>query len=339
MNNKAKVLTLITCGLTLLMAFPSFADRPRKDHQKQTWQNNRDDGAVKKAMKRAKDAREEEQQQNYSGPTRKDKSEKQRPKKAPQEKARSEKTRPTKVRPATRIENRDYDRPATRHTPSVTRDVKKRHVKPLVHVKRPRHRITYSDRTRHDHRYIRGPWYSTRYLTPFPIHRHKIGHRIKILPRHYVRIIIGGFPYFYYTGVFYRPFESSYIVVTAPIGAFVKTLPIGFIAFTIGLSTYYHVNDAYYVWDEDKEGYRVVAEPAGATEAIKEATAGRLVVYPKEGQSEEQQAKDRYECHRWAVTESGIDPSLEEQEFDTSDRDIYRRAIAACLEGRGYIVK
>ena len=337
MNNKAKVLTLITCGLTLLMAFPSLADSLRKDHQKQTWQNKHDDSAVKKAMKRVKEANEEDQ--NNSKPAKKDKSEKQRQKKRHQEKARSEKTRPTKVRPTTRVEKRDHDRPATRLTPSVTRDVKKRHVKPVATVKRPKHRITYSDRTRHNHRYIRGPWYSTRYITPLPIHRHKIGHRINVLPRHHVRIIIGGFPYFYYTGVFYRPYGSSYIVVTAPIGAFVRTLPVGFIAFTIGFSTYYHVNDTYYVWDEDREGYLVVAQPVGATEAIEKATTGRLVVYPKEGQSDEQQAKDRYECHRWAVTESGIDPTLEEQEFDTSDRNIYRRAIAACLEGRGYTVK
>ena len=32
-------------------------------------------------------------------------------------------------------------------------------------------------------------------------------------------------------------------------------------------------------------------------------------VYPSAGQSEQQQAKDRYECHQWAVTQSGFDPS------------------------------
>lgn len=322
MNNISKALTLISCGLTLLMAFPSFADSPRKDQQKRTWQNKHDDSALKKAMKRAKEASEEDQ--NHSRPARKYKAEKQRP---------------TKVRPVTEVKKRDHDRPATRHTSPGTPDVKKRHVKPVATVKRPRHRITYSDRTRHDHRYIRGPWYSTRYISPFPIHRHRIGHRLNILPRHHVRIIIGGFPYFYYTGVFYRPYGSSYIVVSAPIGAFVRTLPVGFIAFTIGFSTYYHVNDTYYIWDEDREGYLVVAQPVGAAEAIEKATAGRLVVYPNEDQSEEQQAKDRYECHRWAVTESGIDPTLEENEFDARDRDTYRRAIAACLEGREYTVK
>ncbi len=34
-----------------------------------------------------------------------------------------------------------------------------------------------------------------------------------------------------------------------------------------------------------------------------------VYVYPAQGQSPEQLAKDRYECHRWAVTQSGFDPS------------------------------
>jgi hypothetical protein len=34
-----------------------------------------------------------------------------------------------------------------------------------------------------------------------------------------------------------------------------------------------------------------------------------LYVYPKEGQSEEQQSQDRGECHAWAVKQTGHDPS------------------------------
>jgi hypothetical protein len=35
---------------------------------------------------------------------------------------------------------------------------------------------------------------------------------------------------------------------------------------------------------------------------------GELVVYPKEGQSKEQQDKDNFECYGWAKGESGFDP-------------------------------
>jgi hypothetical protein len=38
----------------------------------------------------------------------------------------------------------------------------------------------------------------------------------------------------------------------------------------------------------------------------------RLYVYPKQGQSEAQVDRDRYECHLWAVKQSGFDPSAAE---------------------------
>jgi len=33
------------------------------------------------------------------------------------------------------------------------------------------------------------------------------------------------------------------------------------------------------------------------------------MVYPAQGQSPDQQSRDRYECHTWAVQQSGFDPS------------------------------
>ena len=38
------------------------------------------------------------------------------------------------------------------------------------------------------------------------------------------------------------------------------------------------------------------------------ALAQDMYVYPAKGQSEQQLSTDRYECHRWAVTETGFDP-------------------------------
>ncbi|MDX1400817.1 MAG: glycine zipper domain-containing protein [Kiloniellales bacterium] len=40
-----------------------------------------------------------------------------------------------------------------------------------------------------------------------------------------------------------------------------------------------------------------------------EAFGQSLIIYPAKGQSEEQQSKDRFECHSWAVDQSGFDPS------------------------------
>ena len=39
------------------------------------------------------------------------------------------------------------------------------------------------------------------------------------------------------------------------------------------------------------------------------ASGQDVYVYPAKGQSDEQLAEDRYACHRWAVEESGFDPS------------------------------
>jgi hypothetical protein len=39
------------------------------------------------------------------------------------------------------------------------------------------------------------------------------------------------------------------------------------------------------------------------------ARAQDLYIYPSKGQSQAQQDKDRYECHSWAVKETGFDPS------------------------------
>jgi hypothetical protein len=73
----------------------------------------------------------------------------------------------------------------------------------------------------------------------------------------------------------------------------------------------------------------------------------RIFVYPRHGQSEELQAKDRYECHHWAVSQVWREPrkvSMEEwtliiKSMPESQRADYLRAQSACLDGRGYTVK
>ena len=81
------------------------------------------------------------------------------------------------------------------------------------------------------------------------------------------------------------------------------------------------------------------AEPGSGPTASASGNGGSAEVYayPKNGQSDEQQATDRYECHKWAVAQSGYDPTRGSQASgNTAD---YRRAMAACLDGRGYSAK
>ena len=44
-------------------------------------------------------------------------------------------------------------------------------------------------------------------------------------------------------------------------------------------------------------------------QASSPVAAQDLFIYPNQGQSEEQQGQDRYECHAWAVQQTGYDPS------------------------------
>ncbi|WP_455202533.1 DUF6515 family protein [Kaarinaea lacus] len=230
-----------------------------------------------------------------------------------------------------------------RHQPKMSHRTYERHTnksKKHVTVKhRHKHKPKHHLYKRHKYVYYRTPWYNTRYLAPIHYHYHPIGHRVRHLPSLHISVLSGGFTYFYLGGVFYQSFGTGYIVVGAPIGVLVPSLPVGFIEFSIGPSSYYYVNDTYYVWDIPRQSYLVVEKPVGADVAIEEATTGRLFAYPKKDQSEEQQAKDRYECHRWAVHESGIDPTLEDAELSTVEKLDYQRALGACLEGRDYAVK
>lgn len=201
----------------------------------------------------------------------------------------------------------------------------------------PRHDYRIYDR--HRHIYYRTPWYNTYYLAPIRHRYYPFGYRIRNLPGTYIRVVVGTRPYFYSSGVYYSSVGNDYVVVRAPIGAFVEVLPEGFIAFSLGLITYYYVNDTYYNWDDVRQGYTVVEKPQGAEQAMETATSGRLFVYPNKGQSEKQQAEDRYECHRWAVNTTSVDPSGEDIELSEQERSNYKRAISACLVAKDYTVK
>lgn len=42
------------------------------------------------------------------------------------------------------------------------------------------------------------------------------------------------------------------------------------------------------------------------------APGAELYIYPNKGQSAEKQSRDRYECHGWAVQQTGFDPTMAE---------------------------
>jgi hypothetical protein len=130
-------------------------------------------------------------------------------------------------------------------------------------------------------------------------------------------------------------------------GGFVAALPLYYDSFWWGGVPYYYADDTYYVWSGAANQYQVVPPPGetaptdGGADA-QPSSSPDLVVYPNNGQSNDQQSKDRYECYHWAATQSGFDPTQPNGGQGASapaNRDGYMRAEAACLEGRGYTVK
>jgi len=138
--------------------------------------------------------------------------------------------------------------------------------------------------------------------------------------------------------VYYRPHYVS----------FYPTLPYYYSTFWWGGLSYYYVDDLYYTWNQDRYGYVLTnpppaasSEPAQDDQADGQGGSGTasVYVYPRNGQSEEQTSNDRYECHQWAVNQTGFDPTTATGDTQTAGQanpEDYRRALMACLDARGY---
>lgn len=159
----------------------------------------------------------------------------------------------------------------------------------------------------------------------------RVEHR---LPEHHIVVSVRRHPYYYYGGTFYDWYNGSYVIINAPLGARIGTLPTGYISFMVGPSRYFYYGGTYYIHDQNE--YEVVQAPSNAQQIVNSAQE-EMIIYPAKGQSDDQLSKDRYECHRWAVGQTGFDPSANDQ--DLSLKPDYNRAMGACLEARGYVVK
>jgi len=200
----------------------------------------------------------------------------------------------------------------------------------------------------YDNRYSHNHYYTTR------------GIEVATVPgRPYV--VAHGGEHFYYTGgVWYAPRGPRYVVVAPPVGVFVPVLPPFYTTVWFGRLPYYYSNQTYYVYG-GPQGYEVVQPPGDPGSAVQgpqgPAYPGApppapgdahpegedIYVYPQHGQSPDQQANDRYDCHKWASSQTGFDPTQAgggvAPDQTVARGEEYRRAIRACLEGRGYSVR
>lgn len=197
----------------------------------------------------------------------------------------------------------------------------------------PAPRMNFDNRYHHDHYY--------------PHH----GVVVRSLPPGARSIYYNHHRYFMRGGVWYRPYGPRWMVFAPPIGLVVPFLPEFYTTVWFGGVPYYYANDTYYLWNRGAGGYVVSSPPSSLADqngqdgsASTGSGAGDdIYVYPRNGQSEAQTAKDRFECHQWAVSQTGFDPSEPgggvPAEQNAGKRADYRRAISACLEGRQYSVR
>jgi hypothetical protein len=161
-------------------------------------------------------------------------------------------------------------------------------------------------------------------------------------PRYYGH---GGTPSRYYgppRGYYYG--RGGYYYGYPGFGAFLPGLVIGGI---VGWSLapryytappYYYDPPAYYSPPPDY-GYPPPVEGGQAAPA-----GGQLSIYPREGQTRDQQDRDHIECHDWAVGQSGFDPYVAPSDGrpgpdGARNSARYLQALEACLDVRGYTLR
>ena len=190
----------------------------------------------------------------------------------------------------------------------------------------------------HDHQFLDARYHHDRYYPPH-------GYVFGALPPAPRVVVHGGVQFYFAAGVWYRSAAPGHFVVVAPpVGIVVPVLPPFYTTVWVGAAPYYYANDVYYV--QGPQGYTVVAPPPSNVVVeqqppgnVAQAPQEQVFSYPRQGQSEQQQATDRYECHRWAVSQTGYDPTLSPGGAPAQKQVEYQRAMSACLDGRGYTVK
>ena len=149
--------------------------------------------------------------------------------------------------------------------------------------------------------------------------------------------------------MWYASGPGGFVVAAPPRGLVVSVLPPFYTTVWLGGVPYYYADDVYYRWDPGVSAYQVVAPPPGADNPgqpppqAAPAQPSELFIYPKNGQNQDQQAQDRYECHSWATQQTGFDPTQPaggvSADQNGAKRTEYRRAMTACLDARGYSVE
>ena len=176
------------------------------------------------------------------------------------------------------------------------------------------------------------------------------GGMVRVPPGGYMTSRYRGDSWYFGGGHWYRPWRGGYAAFYPPVGLCLSALPFGYATYVYRDIPYYYYEDIYYT-AAPAGGYMVVDPPPEREErrpsppppssSRQDPAADALLIIPKEGQKEVAMIADRQKAQRFAVAESGYDPTYS----DPSDpgtpraRRAYLRAMKSYLEERGYSVK
>ncbi|MGH8679120.1 MAG: DUF6515 family protein [Burkholderiales bacterium] len=205
-----------------------------------------------------------------------------------------------------------------------------------------------------DQRFLDSRYHHDHYYPP-------VGYRFGVLPGSPFVAVHGGRRFYFSAGIWYAPYSGGFVVVAPPFGVVIPVLPPYYTQVWAGGIPYYYANNVYYM--QSPAGYTVAAPPSasvveappppasGVTElgpvtapsnmappvaapgnnaapAVAQSDTNRLFLYPRQGQSIDQQNKDRTECNTWAAGQAS-----------SANAADFQRALGACLDGRGYTVR
>src|SRR5262249_9213780 len=116
------------------------------------------------------------------------------------------------------------------------------------------------------------------------------------LPPEYRPYYHHGERFYFNAGVWYAPRGPGFVVVRPPRGLLISVLPPYYSTVWFAGVPYYYADNVYYTWDAGQNGYAVADPPPDADnpapppDAPQATDANDLIIYPKNGQSKEQQA-------------------------------------------------
>lgn len=85
-----------------------------------------------------------------------------------------------------------------------------------------------------------------------------VGTAIDVLPDGFVSVTVGTMPYYYHRGIFYRPYRRGYVVVPAPLGAWVMAPPPGYVMVMVENDPFHYYRGVFYA---PRDGRHIVVRP------------------------------------------------------------------------------